>query len=47
MFSYMGNSEYILNEELREGSLLSNSLGMVEYFTEALKLAMTITEFTL
>lgn len=39
MFSYIGKSGYMLNNELREGSMHSNSEGSYEYFCETLAFA--------
>lgn len=39
MFSYIGKSGYMLNNELREGSAHSSCAGTVEYFRETIALA--------
>lgn len=47
MFSYIGASGYMLNNELREGSMHSNVPGTLEYFTETIALAQQITDLKL
>ena len=47
MFSYIGASGYMLNNELREGSMHSNAEGTVEYFEETIALARQITDLPL
>lgn len=44
MFSYIGKSGYMLNNELREGSAHSNCPGTVEYFTDTITMGRTITD---
>jgi hypothetical protein len=47
MFSYIGASGYMLNCELREGSMHSNSAGTEEYFEETIGLARQATDLPL
>ena len=47
MFSYMGASGYMLNNELREGSMHSNAEGTLYYFTETIALARQVTALAL
>jgi len=43
MFSYIGKSGYMLNNELREGSAHSNCAGTVEYLAQTIALGRSIT----
>lgn len=43
MFSYIGKSGYMLNNELREGSAHSNCAGTAEYFEETISLARSVS----
>lgn len=47
MFSYIGKSGYMLNNELREGSAHSNCAGTVDYFTETISMGKAITPIPL
>jgi hypothetical protein len=47
MFSYIGASGYMLNNELREGSMHSNAEGTIDYFKETIAIARHITELSL
>jgi hypothetical protein len=47
MISYIGRSGYMLNNELREGSMHSNCEGTQEYMTETIAMAREITEMPL
>jgi hypothetical protein len=44
MISYIGRSGYMLNNELREGSMHSNCEGTAEYFTETITMARAVTD---
>lgn len=47
MFSYIGASGYMLNNELRTGSMHSNVTGTLDYFEETIAMAKRITEHPL
>jgi hypothetical protein len=43
MFSYIGKSGYMLNNELREGTAHSNCAGTAEYLAETISMARTVS----